>query len=169
MIEVVTINTQSLGDSAAPATPVAPASLARIVRTVAQQPETWLSLVRYRSSQRWYHRLVLAAEHEIWLLSWLPGQHTGFHDHGSSAGAFAVARGDLLERRAPGGRPEPSGRVLAAGSVRSFGAAYVHDVRNESALPAISVHAYSPPLLTMRRYLVASGGVLQSAGEEREW
>jgi predicted metal-dependent enzyme (double-stranded beta helix superfamily) len=158
-----------LSSSAAPASPVTPSTLAEIVRTVAQRPETWLSLVRYQSARRWYERLALAEEHEVWLLSWLPGQHTGFHDHGSSAGAFAVARGDLLERAAPGGRPEASGRVLAAGSVRSFGAAYVHDVRNDSALPAISIHAYSPPLLTMRRYEVASGGVLQAAGEEREW
>lgn len=155
--------------TAAPATPVAPARLAQIVRSVAERPDTWLSFVRYQSDQRWYQRLLLADEHEIWLLSWLPGQHTGFHDHGSSAGAFAVAQGDLLERAAPVGRPEPSGRVLHAGSVRSFGAAYVHDVRNNSAAPAISIHAYSPPLLTMRRYEVAAGGVLLAAGEEREW
>jgi predicted metal-dependent enzyme (double-stranded beta helix superfamily) len=158
-----------VSSSAAPATPVAPARLAQIVRTVAQRPETWLGLVRYQSDRRWYQRLVLAEEHEIWLLSWLPGQRTGFHDHGSSAGAFAVARGDLLERAAPGGQPEPSGRALSAGDVRSFGAAYVHDVRNDSAAPAISIHAYSPPLLIMRRYEVASGGVLRAAGEEREW
>jgi predicted metal-dependent enzyme (double-stranded beta helix superfamily) len=158
-----------LSSSAAPATPVAHARLAEIVRTVAQRPETWRGRVRFQSDRRWYQRLVLADEHEIWLLSWLPGQHTGFHDHGDSAGAFAVARGELLERAAPCGRPEPSGRVLAAGSVRSFGAAYVHDVRNSSALPAISVHAYSPPLLTMRRYEADSGRVLQAAGEEREW
>jgi predicted metal-dependent enzyme (double-stranded beta helix superfamily) len=158
-----------LHSSAAPAIPVAPARLADIVRTVAQRSETWLDLVRFQSDRRWYQRLALTEEHEVWLLSWLPGQHTGFHDHGDSAGAFAVARGELLERAAPGSRPEPSGRVLCAGAVRSFGAAYVHDVRNDSALPAVSVHAYSPPLLTMRRYEVASGGVLQAAGEEREW
>ncbi len=158
-----------LSGSAASATTVSPARLAQIALTVAGRPETWLSLVRYQSAQRWYQRLALAEEHEIWLLSWLPGQHTGFHDHGGSAGAFAVVRGSLLERAAPGGRPEPSGRVLAAGAVRSFGAAHVHDVRNDSAMPAVSIHAYSPPLLTMRRYEVASGGILQTTGEDREW
>jgi predicted metal-dependent enzyme (double-stranded beta helix superfamily) len=158
-----------LSSSAAQAVPVTPARLAQIVRTVASRPETWLSLVRYQSDRRWYQRLALAEEHEIWLLSWLPGQDTGFHDHGNSAGAFAVARGDLLERAAPRGRPEPSGRVLSAGAVRSFGAAYVHDVRNDSATPAISIHAYSPPLVTMRRYEVASGGVLRTTGEDRQW
>jgi hypothetical protein len=33
-------------------------------------------------------------------LSWLPGQATGFHDHGGSAGAFAVVWGTLLPARA---------------------------------------------------------------------
>jgi predicted metal-dependent enzyme (double-stranded beta helix superfamily) len=111
----------------------------------------------------------LDEEHEMWLLSWLPGQHTGFHDHGGSAGALAVARGLLLERAAPGGRPEPAGRVLSAGAVRSFGPAYVHDVRNDSACPAVSIHAYSPPLARMRRYETASGGILRFTGEDGEW
>ncbi len=158
-----------LSGSAAPITPVTPAGLAHIVLTVAERPEAWLSLVRYHSDRRWYQRLALAEEHEIWLLSWLPGQHTGFHDHGRSAGAFAVARGTLVERAAPGGRAAASGRVLCTGAVRAFGAGYVHDVRNGSALPAISIHAYSPPLVTMRRYEVASGGVLRAAGEDRQW
>lgn len=151
------------------ATPVTPAGLAQIALAVAGRPEEWLSLVRYQPGQRWYQRLTLTEEHEIWLLSWLPGQHTGFHDHGSSAGALAIAQGSLLERAAPGGRPEPSGRILSAGGVRSFGADYVHDVRNESALPAISVHAYSPPLSLMRRYEVRSDGGLQQTGEDRDW
>ena len=40
----------------------------------------------------------LAAVDSRWLLSWLPGQGTGLHDHGGSAGAFAVVRGTLHER-----------------------------------------------------------------------
>ncbi len=155
--------------SAAPATPVTPANLARIARSVAERPEDWLSRVRYQSGRRWYQRLALAEDHEVWLLSWLPRQHTGFHDHGISAGAFAVAWGNLRERAAVDGRPEQSGRSLTAGAVRSFGPAYVHDVGNDSAGPAISIHAYSPPLSTMRRYAAAPDGVLQAAGEDREW
>ncbi|SES82853.1 hypothetical protein [Geodermatophilus poikilotrophus] len=30
---------------------------------------------------------------QVWLLPWLPGQGTGLHDHGGSAGASAVVRG----------------------------------------------------------------------------
>ncbi len=38
-----------------------------------------------------------------------------------------------------------------------FGAHYVHDVRNLSDAPAVSVHAYSPPLTTMTYYDLADG------------
>src|SRR3712207_8332217 len=37
------------------------------------------------------------ARAQVWLLSWLPGQGTGLHDHGGSAGALAVVRGTLSE------------------------------------------------------------------------
>ena len=151
------------------ATTVSPAHLAQITLRIAENPGRWLSLLRYDPLRRWYQCLARDEEHEIWLLSWLPGQHTGFHDHGTSAGAFAVARGFLFERTAPGGRPEPTGRALAPGAVRSFGPAYAHDVRNESAWPAVSIHAYSPPLSSMRRYGIAPDGVLQATGEDRTW
>jgi predicted metal-dependent enzyme (double-stranded beta helix superfamily) len=158
-----------LSGTSAPAARLGPAQLAQIALRVADHPGQWLSLVRYDPARRWYQRLARDEEHEIWLLSWLPGQHTGLHDHGPSAGAFAVARGFLCELAAPGGQLEPSGRALAPGAVRSFGPAYVHEVRNESAWPAVSIHAYSPPLSSMRRYRVAVGGVLRATGEDRSW
>src|ERR1039457_5275172 len=67
--------------------------LAQLIRGVAAQPGSWKHLVRFSAERRWYYRLELADDYEIWLLSWLPGQHTGFHDHGEAAGAFAVTRG----------------------------------------------------------------------------
>ena len=55
----------------------------------------WPRLVQFSADRRWYGRLDLTPSYEIWLLSWLPGQHTGFHDHGEASGAFAVVRGEL--------------------------------------------------------------------------
>lgn len=149
-------------------TALSPARLSRLARSVAGSPRHWQDLVRYDPDRRWYHLLERDDEREIWLLSWLPGQGTGLHDHGASAGAFAIARGTLAEQAAPAGAPLPAARLLRAGTVRSFGPAYVHDVRNESAAPAVSVHAYSPPLSSMRRYKLASG-VLEVTGEDRDW
>jgi predicted metal-dependent enzyme (double-stranded beta helix superfamily) len=158
-----------LSGTSAPAARLGPAQLAQIALRIADHPGQWLSLIRYDPARRWYQRLAQDEEHEIWLLSWLPGQHTGFHDHGTSGGAFAVARGFLCEQAAPSGRPEPPGRPLSPGAVRSFGPAYVHDVRNESAWPAVSIHAYAPPLSCMRRYRVGPDGILHATYEDRSW
>ena len=98
----------------------------------------------------------------MWLLSWLPGQATGFHDHGDAAGAFALALGSLQERTAAVGRTGVRSRVLSAPSVRTFGSAHLHDVRNVSAGPAVSVHAYSPPLSAMRRYRMSPAGLVHA-------
>jgi rhodanese-related sulfurtransferase len=86
-------------------------------------------------------------DHDIWVISWLPGQSTGFHDHGESAGAFVVATGTLEEHR-----PGESTIVIHPGQPRAFGAYYAHDVGNATSAPAISIHAYSPPLNEMNKY-----------------
>ncbi len=148
---------------------VSPAGLAGIVRRVTAQPETWRGLVRFEPAERWYARIESGDEHEVWLLTWLAGQQTGFHDHGDSAGAFAVISGCLTERTAPYWRPEASGRKLRSGSIRSFGSQFVHDVRNESTEAAVSIHAYSPPLTSMRRFEVTEHGRLRATAEERSW
>lgn len=123
-----------------------PEELADIVSLFASS-DRWIDRVRLRSEQRWYERLYLGPNHDIWVISWLPGQSTGFHDHGGSAGAFVVTSGTLEEHR-PGEQPS----VIPAGQTRTFGRNYAHDVRNVSLAPAISIHAYSPPLSEMTEY-----------------
>ncbi|HUL28026.1 MAG TPA: cysteine dioxygenase family protein [Streptosporangiaceae bacterium] len=139
--------------------------LRQLVLEAAASPQTWLHLVRYDPARRWYQRLLAEEDRELWLLTWLPGQRTGFHDHGRSAGAFTVVQGCLRERTAPRGRPEPAGAALPEGSARSFGPWYIHDVTNASARPAISIHAYSPPLTTMQRFDVSAGRLVPAAAE----
>ena len=103
--------------------------------------------VRLRVEHRWYERVYQDHEHDIWVISWLPGQSTGFHDHGKSSGAFVVASGVLEEHR-----PGEQALVLQPGKPRAFGPDYTHDVRNVSLAPAVSIHAYSPPLSDMNKY-----------------
>jgi len=148
---------------------IRPSQLAVAVQEIVQTPARWRGLVRYDQQHRWYLRLTRDDEHEIWLLSWLPGQRTGFHDHGKAAGAFAVAVGALSERAALAGRPGSDSLTLPRGTVRSFSAGYVHDVANISAHPAVSVHAYSPPLTSIRRYEIGRGGLLRVTQEDRSW
>jgi len=107
----------------------------------------WLKRVRLSTERRWYERLHHGVDYDIWLISWMPGQSTGFHDHGESAGAFVVATGQLEEHL-----PGQQASSVRPGDSRAFGPQYVHDVRNESIAPAISIHAYSPPLNEMNEY-----------------
>lgn len=145
-----------------------PARLGQLVARIAAAEGDWSGLVRFEPGRRWYRRLDLAEDHEVWLLSWLPGQETGFHDHGDAAGAFAVAAGELQESTAVVGRPGVRCRAVPVGRVRSFGSRHVHDVRNVSARPALSIHAYSPPLSAMRRYEMTRSGLVQTAVDSVE-
>src|ERR1700733_11473732 len=123
-----------------------PEELANIVSLFASS-DGWMDKVRLRAERRWYERLCHGPDYDIWVLSWLPGQSTGFHDHGASSGAFVVATG-ILEEHRPGKR----NHVMHPGKPRAFGPDYTHDVRNLSLAPAISIHAYSPPLSEMNEY-----------------
>ena len=140
--------------------------LAAEVRRLTATPAEWVARVRLDPEGRWYERIIAGDGYEVWLISWLPGQSTGFHDHGGSAGAFGVVWGALDECVVPrSGRPALVTRVNA-GDVRAFGPRYVHDVRNSAAgSVAVSVHAYSPPLSTMTRYDLTPSG-LAAAGTE---
>jgi mannose-6-phosphate isomerase-like protein (cupin superfamily) len=140
------------------------AELTDWARALAAHPGEWLSRVRLSAEGRWYERIHRGDGHEIWLISWLPEQGTGFHDHGQSAGAFAVALGSLEEHDIAGARS------VHAGQVRGFGPGYIHDVRNAASAPAVSVHVYSPPLAVMNRYERTDSGFVQRATEDAtEW
>jgi hypothetical protein len=122
--------------------------------------------VRLDPEGRWYEQIHMGDVYELWLISWLPGQSTGFHDHGGANGAFGVVWGELDEHVVAGGTAVASGSLVPAGQVRSFGPHCVHDVRNSSvSAVAVSVHAYSPPLSAMTRYDLTPGG-LKAVGTE---
>jgi hypothetical protein len=117
--------------------------------------------VQYDESERWHQRLYRDQRVDVWLISWLPSQGTQLHDHGGSSGAFTVLSGELSEAiYQPGGQSMVERRRGAGQSV-GFGPRYVHDVRNLSDEPAVSVHAYSAPLTSMNFYDVDDTGSLQ--------
>src|ERR1700759_921588 len=106
--------------------------LADVVRRQAASPSEWMTRVRLNPEGRWYERIHLDDSHEAWVNSWLPGQETGFHDHGGSARAVAGVGGTVGDRRVVG--PTTPGRVRAkpvgAGGSRAFGPRYIHNVSN---------------------------------------
>jgi len=121
--------------------------------------------IRYDPAERWHRRIHHDHSIDIWLISWLPSQGTELHDHGGSAGAFTVVHGELaeavyLERgRRVGALHE---RQHLTGRSIGFGARHIHDVRNLSDAPALSVHAYSRPLDLMNYYELGPGGRLRT-------
>jgi quercetin dioxygenase-like cupin family protein len=151
-------------------------SVAALAAALAAAEHRWLPLVQYRPESRWSTLLSRdaaadaldpslhadLAHAQVWLLSWLPGQGTDLHDHGGSAGAFAVVRGALSERvGAQDGADE-----LTAGRVRHFGPHHVHRVSNPGAEAAVSVHVYTPRLTVMNTYRV-DGRVPARTGTEK--
>jgi hypothetical protein len=150
---------------------LSPAGLAEFTRSVASTQQFWQPLVTFSREQRWFRRLALTSDYELWLLTWLPGQHTGFHDHGGASGAFAVAQGELRETLGAPGERSVRHRTAAAGSVTRFGGHHLHDVGNVAAEPAVSVHAYSPPLSAMRRYQMTGAGLklVRTDCAEMDW
>ncbi|MEU8301646.1 cysteine dioxygenase family protein [Micromonospora sp. NPDC048909] len=121
----------------------------------AADPAGWPVPLCFDPAERWYGRLAAGADHEVWALSWLPGQGTDLHDHGGSSGAFLVVAGALTEETVSAGRLRP--RRLAAGAGRRFGARHVHLVANRGDEPAVSVHVYRPALRRMTRYQLTDG------------
>jgi predicted metal-dependent enzyme (double-stranded beta helix superfamily) len=127
----------------APAPARSAAHPARIALDVAADRGRWAALLRYDPDQRFSALVERTDEVEIWLLSWLPGQHTDQHDHGAAAGAFAVVSGSLTEWARRPGTPELA-HTVSPGQARVFGPGYVHQVRNDGPDPAVSIHVYRP-------------------------
>lgn len=127
----------------------------RVALEYAAERERWRDLLRYDPDERFAALVEASGGQEVWLMGWLPGQHTDLHDHAASTGAFTVVSGSLSEtvaRRAPDGRAVTELHALVTGQSRVFGPGYVHQVRNEGPDPAISIHVYRAGGRAMRHY-----------------
>lgn len=133
--------------------------LEAFVAELADRPELWVGLVKHDSTQRLYEELLSDEHLTAWLICWMDGHDTGFHDHDGSAGAVAVVSGTVREERLVIDGP-PRKRTCAAGDVLHFSPADIHRVLHVGSDPAVTLHVYSPPLLNMGSYLVDDDGVL---------
>ena len=107
---------------------------------------------------RSYERLLATASYDAWLIGWPPGSSLELHDHGTSAGAFAVVSGVLTEEAVVSGRSVST--AVPAGRSVSFAAGAVHGVANLHGTCATSVHVYAPPLSTMGFYRIDPEGLV---------
>lgn len=139
--------------------PLAPEGLRNLVDGLARTPGLWTPRVRHDPDERIFERLWCDDLVEVWLICWSGEEHdTGFHDHDISSGAFGVVRGELVEERL--GIGTTIRRRLRTGQSVGFGPSHVHRVHGVGAAPAVSIHAYSPPLARLGVYAVADDGAL---------
>jgi hypothetical protein len=129
------------------------------VQALARQPEQWRHLVRHQPDRRTYAEVTRAPGLGVWVICWMDDHDTGYHDHDISAGAVAVVEGRLREERLKVGGP-PEIVEYGHGEAFDFAAADIHRMSHAGGGPAVSLHAYSPPLWRMGAYSIAPGGVL---------
>lgn len=115
--------------------------------------ELWQPLVKHDPVQRTYQRLLYNDHSEAWLICWMPGHDTGFHDHNRSSGGVYVIQGAVLEQRLRLGS-SPSANTYRAGESFSFSSVDIHRVVHTEQLPAVTLHVYSPRLSGMGAYIV---------------
>jgi predicted metal-dependent enzyme (double-stranded beta helix superfamily) len=142
--------------------PLSRSRMKEIAREVAGSPGAWERLVRMDPDNRWHQRLYSAADYDVWLESWLPGQTTGWHDHAGTSGVLVVARGELEERVSVLNGVFTQVRHVPEGVARRMGRRVVHNLANASLAPAVSIHVYSPPLGATRGYEIGAMGLMRS-------
>jgi predicted metal-dependent enzyme (double-stranded beta helix superfamily) len=134
--------------------------LRALARDLRSKRELWEPLVHHTPEQRHYELLHQDESTMAWVISWMDDHDTGFHDHDLSAGAVAIARGQIREERLRVGAA-PVSRVYSSGDVLDFEASDIHRVSHEPGEPAVTIHVYSPPLRRMGAYVVEESGTLR--------
>ena len=138
--------------------------LEQLVRDIAADPELFEPLVVEDRTRRRYRLLYEDDRIDVWVLSWMPGQGTGFHDHDLSGVGLCCARGEVHERQ----MLLPTGATtveMTPGVSRQGPPGYIHSVAHADGEPAVTIHAYSPPLERVGQYKVDDDGIMYRAIE----
>jgi mannose-6-phosphate isomerase-like protein (cupin superfamily) len=136
------------------------AELEQFVADLVSERERWEHLVRYSGDARVYEQIWDDERVNAWVICWREDQDTGFHDHDESAAAIAVISGRVREDRLRLGSP-PRTREIGGGGVFTMPATAIHRVLHAGTGPAVTIHAYSPPLARSGAYRLGADGELQ--------
>ena len=142
--------------------------LERFTTELAAAPERWARFVRH-GDERIYEQIWDDEDVNAWLICWSEDQDTGFHDHDQSGAGITVVSGHVREDRLTisGGTRS---RELGPGQAFTVPPVAIHRVLHAGQGPAVTIHAYSPPLRRTGAYRVTPEGELereaQSVGVE---
>ena len=128
------------------------------LRAWADRPQRWRPLVRHDPAERTFALLHRDEQLEIYVVCWMDGHDTGFHDHEESAASILVLEGAVLEERLALGRTLSA--TLTPGATIEVAREAIHRVRHAGDAPAVTLHAYSPPLARVGTYEFAQDGAL---------
>jgi mannose-6-phosphate isomerase-like protein (cupin superfamily) len=142
------------------------AELERFAAGLAAAPARWQHLVRHDDS-RVYEQIWDDENVNAWLICWSEDSDTGFHDHDDSAAGITVVSGSVREDRLALNGP-PRSRELSAGTTFTVPPTAIHRVLHAGAGPAVTVHAYSPPLRRMGAYREGADGELERESQPFE-
>jgi predicted metal-dependent enzyme (double-stranded beta helix superfamily) len=131
--------------------------LVQLARDIVDAEHLWRPFVHHDPGARFYQQLYRDPNLDVWLICWVSGQGTGYHDHDRSSGAVCICEGTLLEdwfRVEEDGWVRERTREHAPGEGFDFDASDIHGVRHPGldASPATSIHVYSPALWRMGHY-----------------
>lgn len=137
-----------------------PVELEHVAAAIAARPDLWEPLTHPDPERRRYELLYEDERMDAWVLSWMPDQATGFHDHYISSVGLCVASGEVREDQMRYGR-DPLERVLRAGDARRGDPSYIHRVQHWAGTPAVTIHVYSPRLEWVGQYRLDDDYVLR--------
>lgn len=131
---------------------LAPEVLADIATGIARAEAWWRPHAHHDPEGRRPVRLLATEAYEVWVIGWIAGQGVALHDHGDSAGALVVAEGGLAELAYDPETGALAHRAIGPGAAHELPSGLVHDIVAAAPEPTTSIHVYSPPLSTMRRW-----------------
>jgi quercetin dioxygenase-like cupin family protein len=143
------------------------AELEQFVAELGARPELWNDLIRHSSEARQYEQIWASEDVNAWLICWSETQDTGFHDHDESAAAILVLEGQVREERLRRGTA-PDGRVAGPGTVLIVPPTAIHRVLHAGSAPAVTIHAYSPPLQRTGAYWIGPQGQIERTAQSFE-
>lgn len=144
--------------------PLTTRQLADLSTAIAEREELWRPLVVADPERRRYRLMFEDERVDVWVIMWMPGQGTGYHDHSISGVGVAGAEGMAIEKQMV--LPNGSWDIeVRPGVTREGPAGYIHSVSHGEGTPAITIHSYSPPLMEVGQYRVDEEGRLHRETE----
>ena len=143
------------------------AELEQFAVSLAAATDRWHHLVRHADDARVYAQIWDDEDVNAWVICWSEDQDTGFHDHDESAAGIAVVSGRVREDRL---RLDgaPISREIEPGTTFTLPPVAIHRVLHAGNQPAVTIHAYSPPLRRTGAYRVGDDGELERVSQPFE-